>query len=157
APSGASAAPPSGSATAALSSQPSAAPAANNVAACVKKLFPEGTFEEPLDLTSLCAETDPFKGVADIKVELVRPRRATSDGMKEWALLGWYEVPAIAIIRARCCASAPPLVLPEVPRWCTPMGDALGQLEAAALAATDPADKDLRKAVDAYTNNIYCV
>jgi hypothetical protein len=76
--------------------------------------------------------------------------------MKEWALLGWYELAAFSVIRARCCPSPPPLQLPEV-RGCTPVPDLLAGISAAAAATTDPADKALKKAVDAYTSNVYCI
>jgi hypothetical protein len=76
--------------------------------------------------------------------------------MKEWALLGWYEMAAFSVVRARCCPSAPPLQLPEA-HGCAPMPDVLAGIAAAATATADPADKALKKAVDAYTDAIHCV
>src|SRR5262249_45374742 len=79
-----------------------------------------------------------------------------SEGMREWALLGWYELAAYSVMRERCCPSPPPLQLPEV-RGCTPMPEVLSGISAAAAATTDPEDRALKKAVDAYTNNVYCI
>jgi hypothetical protein len=76
--------------------------------------------------------------------------------MREWALLGWYELAAVSLLRARCCPSARPFEWPEA-RACKPMAEALAPLDRAALAAPDPSDKALKDAVDAYTHEVYCI
>src|SRR5262249_38317751 len=126
------------------------------VTACVVPLFPADSFDASTDFSFLCAETDPFKGGTAVRTELVRARRNISEGMREWALLGWYETAAFSVIRSRWCPSAPPLQLPEV-RGCTPMPEVLGQLAAAAGSTSDPADKALKKAVDAFTDDVHCI
>ncbi len=133
------------------------APATTDLAACVKPLFPAESFDAASDFAFVCAEVDPIKGGAGIRTQLVRARKNMSDGMKEWALLGWYELAAFSVLRAHCCPSAPPLQLPELPRGCTPVPEALGAIAAAAAATTDPDDKALKKAVDAYTDDVHCI
>jgi hypothetical protein len=86
----------------------------------------------------------------------VRSRRNISEGMKEWALLGWYAMAAFTVVRTRCCPSASPLQLPEV-HGCPSMADALAGIATAAGATADPADEALRKSVDAYTDAVHCV
>jgi hypothetical protein len=133
----------------------SAAPPAG-LAACVVPLFPPESFDASTDFSFVCSEADPLKGGSAVRTQLVRSHRNLSEGMKEWALLGWYEPAAFSVIRARCCPSAPPLQLPEV-RGCTPVPDLLAGISTAAAATRDPADKALKKAVDAYTSNVYCI
>jgi hypothetical protein len=40
---------------------------------------------------------------------------------------------------------------------CTPMAEILAPLERAALATSDPGDKAVHDAVDAYTHEVYCI
>jgi hypothetical protein len=122
----------------------------------VVPVFPPESFDASSDFSFVCEEADPIKGASAIRTQLVRSHRNISDGMKEWALLGWYEVPAFAVVRARCCPGAPALKLPETP-GCSPVAELLGGITAATAATTDPADKALKKAVDAYTSNLYCI
>lgn len=39
--------------------------------------------------------------------------------------LGWYELPATAVIRRGCCPGAAPIKLPETPGWCEQLQDVL--------------------------------
>jgi hypothetical protein len=134
------------------------APAAPiDVTACVKPLFPADSLDASSDFAFVCAEADPIKGGAAVRTQLVRAHKNMTDGMKEWALLGWYELAAFSVLRAQCCPGAPPQKLPELPRGCTPVPDALGEIAAAARATSEPADPALKKAVDAYTDDVHCV
>ncbi len=118
--------------------------------------FPADSFDASTDFAFLCTEADPAKLAAAVRAELVRSHHNLSDGMKEWALLGWYELPAVALVRSRCCpASAPPLALPDTGA-CPPITQVLGTLATAAAATSDPSDKALQKAVDGYTTDVYC-
>jgi hypothetical protein len=125
------------------------------VSECVVSLFPADSFDPTTDFSFVCAETDPQRGGELVRAQLVRNHRNISDGMKEWALLGWYEMAAFSVVRARCCPSASPLQLPEV-HGCAPMADVLAGITAAAAATADPEDKALKKAVDAYTDAVHC-
>jgi hypothetical protein len=119
-------------------------------------LFPPDSFDNATDFSALCSETDPLKMSAMIRKELVRSRHPVSDGMREWAMLGWYEVPADSLVRSRCCPSSKPFEFPET-RTCKPMAEVLAPLDRAAAAASDPGDQALRDAVDAYTREVYCI
>ncbi len=148
----------SATAPAVLSTAASApARAPTDVTACVTPLFPGDSLDPSSDFSFVCAEADALKGAAAVRAQLVRAHRNMSDGMKEWALLGWYEPAAFSVLRAHCCPSASPQKLPEVPRGCAPVSEAFAEIAAAAAATSDPADKALRKAVDAYTDDIHCI
>jgi hypothetical protein len=130
--------------------------ASSDAAACVVPLFPADSFDPATDFSFVCTETDPIKGAAAVRAQLVRARHNASEGMKEWALLGWYEMAAFSVVRARCCPSPPKLQLPEVIS-CAALPDLLDGIASTAKATTDPADKGLRHAVDALTTAIHCV
>src|SRR5262249_21090343 len=130
------------------------APAAGGVAACVLPLFPPESFDAATDFSFICSETDPIKGGASIRMQLVRAHHNVSEAMKEWALLGWYEMASFAVLQAHCCPSVAPLKLPEV-HGCPSMPDALAAIASAAGATSDPADKALKKIVETYTNDIH--
>ena len=163
APSAASAASPSASSSvapsASVSASPSASPAAPTDAnACLAPLFPPDTFMElPPSLGFVCTITDPRKGGGAVRTEVVRAgaRKRVSDGMREWAVLGWYEMAAFAIMRSSCCPSAAPLDIPIAIPTCdieTPL------LELATLASSAAAeDAKVTAALDAYTNAVRCV
>jgi hypothetical protein len=123
-------------------------------------LFAKGTFSGDArpDFSFVCRESDPRRGVAGIKkqVVLAAAKRSVSDGMREWALLGWYELASYAVMRARCCPGAPSLKLPPAPSPCHGLEAFLDDLGAAAIAARDPKDKDLDKAIKRYTDEVYC-
>jgi hypothetical protein len=119
-------------------------------------IFPPESFEATSDFSFVCSETDPIKGGAAIRTQLVRAHHNVSDGMKEWAILGWYEMAAFSVIQAQCCPSAAPVKLPEI-HGCRSLPEAFSAISAAARAASDPSDKALKKAVEAYTNDIHCI
>jgi hypothetical protein len=119
-------------------------------------LFPRDSFDRSPDFSALCSETDPLKASGVIKKELVRARHTISDGMREWALLGWYELPTASLVRSRCCPSPAPFEYPET-KSCKPMAEVLAPLDRAAASTSDPADKAVRDAVDAYTHEVYCI
>lgn len=105
----------------------------------------------------MCTITDPRKGGGAVRTEVVRAgaRKRVSDGMREWAVLGWYEMAAFAIMRSSCCPSAAPLDIPIAIPTCdieTPL------LELATLASSAAAeDAKVTAALDAYTNAVRCV
>jgi hypothetical protein len=137
--------------------QPVSLPASpGGVTGCVVPLFPPDSFDAASDFSFVCSEADPLKGGAVIRTQLVRAHHHVSEGMKEWALLGWYEMSAFSVIQAHCCPSAAPLRLPEVP-GCEPLQETFAGITTAVGATSDPSDKTLKRAVDAYTTNIHCI
>jgi serine/threonine-protein kinase len=140
---------------AASASVQGAAADAPGVEQCATPQFAEGTFSgiDP-DLSFLCSETDPRRGASRLKSEVVRAStgRKVTEGMKEWSVLGWYEMAAFAIIRRRCCAAPQPLSLPAPTGGCKPLDRALDDLGDAATTA----GADLEAALGAYTKAIHC-
>ncbi len=118
----------------ASAAQPPSAPVAD-VGKCMSALFAEGSFARPVgtSLDFVCAQRDPRKGAPAVREVVVRASQGrVTDGMREWALLGWYELAAYAAIRGRCCPGAAPLELPVTPGSCPDFGDALRAISAAA-------------------------
>src|SRR5262249_53128453 len=107
-----------------------------DIAACALPVFAPGTFDDagPPDQGRICNELAPRHGAAALRADVVRANRgrATSEGVREWSLLGWYEMAVFSVIRARCCPSTTPLALPALPDWCVPLDAALNELGATA-------------------------
>jgi serine/threonine-protein kinase len=84
---------------------------------------------------------------------IVASRGQVTEGMREWAVLSWYELAAFAIVRARCCASPAALVLPA------PIGGACAPLDVALndLAAKSAAHEETEPALERFTSAIHCV
>jgi eukaryotic-like serine/threonine-protein kinase len=144
-------------ASASASAPPVSAAPPVDAAACVASVFPADSFGASPDFSFLCTERDPLKGAAAVRTQLVRAHRNDSGGAREWALLGWYEIAAFSMMRGHCCASPPPLEVPEVPRSCAPLPGVLAEIDAAIRSAADVSDERLGKAVDAYTRDAYCI
>lgn len=149
--------PPAASASAAVDA-PVACPRAGVEATCLASLFPADTFAATApDLTFICEETNPVRGGGSIRSAVVRGAGATlTASMKQWAVLGWYELPAFAAMQARCCPSPPPLELPPHPELCKAIGPALdGLARAVADPATPAASRD--EALQAYADAVQCI
>jgi hypothetical protein len=136
------------------------APTSTQLNACVIPLFAADTFtpEKPPDFSFLCQETDPRRGGAALKSQVVRASGGrVSEGMREWAVLSWYEMAAFALMRARCCPSPPPLTLPNMNGPCIPLDQRLNELTAATLGMkANDVDLKVRQAADQYTRAIHC-
>ncbi|WP_437588817.1 hypothetical protein [Sorangium sp. So ce1000] len=142
----------------------SAAPdpaAAAEFAACAMPVFPDKSVDAATagQLSFVCAEVDPMKGVAALKSHLTEAAGAggVSDATKEWAVLGWYDMATLAALRARCCHAPPPLALPSAPEGCTPLDEALNELATAVASASAPGDRAITKAARRYMRAAQCV
>ena len=75
-----------------------------------------------------------------------------TDGMREWGGLGWYEMATYALLRARCCASSPPL------KWtfdlACPVDQPLARLQEAVTARDQTA---IDEAVKDYSKQVVCL
>jgi serine/threonine-protein kinase len=148
----------SASATASATAPPApAAHAPGDLAACVQSMFPPESFPASPDFAFLCTETDPLKGAAGVRAEMVRAHKNESVAMAEWALLGWYDLAAFSVMRGHCCTSPPPLKTAEVPKSCDAVPEVLSSIDKAVAQAKSPSDEGVQKAVDAYTHDIYCI
>jgi hypothetical protein len=111
-------------------------------------------------LAFVCDETNPLKGAAAIRAQLVQAarNRGVSDATREWAVLGWYEMAAFSVLRAHCCPSPPPLDLPETSsKRCAPLDRVLNELTEAVAASSDPEDPAVEKAARGFTRTVQCV
>jgi hypothetical protein len=136
------------------------ASAGQGVEACMVPLFAKGTFEARSrpSFSFLCNETDPRRGSRLIRKQVVLGATSgfVSDGMREWALLGWYELAAYAVMRARCCPGAAPIELPESPGACPAIAQALNELGGATSKATRPEDEGIELALKHFREAINC-
>ncbi|MGK3969498.1 hypothetical protein WMF38_34070 [Sorangium sp. So ce118] len=148
---------------AADASAASAAPADGSAdfAACMAPLFPGRSVDAETagQLSFICAEVDPMKGVAALKGHLAQAAGAggVSDATKEWGVLGWYDMATLAALRARCCDAPPAFELPRAAEGCPPVDAALNDLGAAVASASSPGDRALAKAARRYTRTVQCV
>jgi hypothetical protein len=122
----------------------------SKLATCVAGYLPKGAFGKTPSVEWLCGETDPREGADKLHSAVVSsaPKGATTDAMRIFSRIGWYAMPAFAVVRAGCCADAKPLALPE--ENCG-MSAALTDVGKAAMAS-DAIDESLKK----YTESIHC-
>jgi hypothetical protein len=151
----------SGSKADQASTAPGQAAPAGDVTACIQPLFANNTFGHGVDVDFgfVCAETDPRRGSTQVVSAIVRAaaNRMVSDGMREWGMLGWHDMAAFAVMRARCCPSARPLLLPASKSTCPSMASALNELATVATSAIRIDDPSLRRAVHRYTETVTCI
>ena len=130
-----------------------------DVGACLVNLFPEDSFAEGAHpkLDVVCRENDPRKGAQKIHEALVIAGmgRTVSDGMREWAVMGWYELAAYAAVRGRCCPDATPLELPPSPGTCTSMQEALNAVAKAARPGAKESEQ--QDSLNAFRKSLSCM
>ncbi|MBL8742689.1 MAG: serine/threonine protein kinase, partial [Myxococcales bacterium] len=147
--------PQTGSATVSASSVASAA-VALGPAACLKSLFPKHTFTDSAPRAQVCEEQDPRRGALFLRAEIARLgtlEKTTTDAMRDWALLSWYEMAVFAGVRGKCCpASAPPLEAPTSVGTCPDVGNTLRQLETAART-----NKPTERPLDDFKLGVQCL
>jgi hypothetical protein len=143
-----------GTASASASAAPSAAPTPKDVDACVRRLFPAGSFGEGAPkLDFVCTQADAVRGAGELQSILVTEGRGeVSQGMREWAGLDWYSLPAFAMMRVTCCAEPPTLVW-KSPLAC-PIDEAMRTLEAVAPGGSDEA---VEAAIEEYGKTARCL
>ncbi|HEY3498156.1 MAG TPA: hypothetical protein VGK73_25835 [Polyangiaceae bacterium] len=122
----------------------------SKLAACVAGYLPKGTFGKSPDVEWVCSESDPREGGEKLRVAIVSaaPKGEVTDTMKIFARIGWYEMPAFAMVRAGCCPDAKPLALPD--GQCG-MDAALREIGDAVVSV-----KDVHPALKKYTESIHC-
>jgi hypothetical protein len=119
---------------------------------CVSGYMPKGTFDKAPDMSWVCDETDPRSGAEKLRVSLINGAKGTTtDAMKIFARIGWYDMAAFAVVRAGCCENAKPLTLPAPSAGCSAMDEALHEVGSSVVAARSY-DDSLKK----YTAAIHC-
>jgi hypothetical protein len=122
----------------------------SKLAACMASHLPKGTFAKTPDVDWLCSETDPRVGAEKLHTAIVAaaPKGAVTDAMKIFSRIGWYALPAFAVVRVGCCPDAKPIALPE--EHCS-MAQTLTDVGEAVEEA-----KDVTEPLKKYTDAIHC-
>jgi len=117
---------------------------------CVAGYLPKGSFVKAPDVEWLCPETDPREGAEKLHAAVVSaaPKGTVTAAMKIFSRIGWYALPAFAVVRAGCCPDAKPLALPD--EHCS-MSTALRDLGDAVVGS-----KDVTESLKKYTDSIHC-
>jgi hypothetical protein len=120
------------------------------LATCAAGYMPKNTFGKTPDVEWLCSETDPRVGAEKLHAAVVAaaPKGVVTDAMKIFSRIGWYAMPAFAVVRAGCCPDAKPLALPD--EHCA-MSAALRDVGDAVVAV-----KDVTEPLKKYTESIHC-
>jgi hypothetical protein len=123
---------------------------------CVRSYFPEREFAADANFAFVCEDSD-FREISLRLFDTARKQPISKDaaGAKAEASgvgLGWYELPAGAIIRKGCCSAAAPVNLPETVGWCE-------QLESAVRRIADDSEKagDLSPGARAFDKAVTCL
>jgi hypothetical protein len=121
----------------------------------MKRAFPDKTFTDEPALEFVCDEANAVEGrVAAEGGGRERRQRQTTPGMKEWAMLGFYELSTYAALRGRCCPGEPAFDVPDPPDKCEAMKAVLGSIAKAAKAGAS--DADATAATKAFTESVKC-
>jgi hypothetical protein len=129
--------------------------------ACVASYFVPGAFQGEPDFSFVCEgelreiaiklhDMVPLdaSGAGSAEGGAAAPPQAQDAGVRG-AGLGWYELPATAIIRKHCCVGSTP-ILPETPGWCEQLQNAVKRIADDSQGAGDlaPAARAFDKAVN---------
>jgi hypothetical protein len=132
-------------------------PSGGDVSACLASTFAASTFTSPPPgLDFICSETDAYKGGVNIRVKVIRAgggANGVTEGMREWSMLGWYEMAAFVAIRGACCDEAPPLKTQPGIDMC-PLD---AKLEGLAKAVRGADDAGMEEAVKEFGGMLRCL
>jgi hypothetical protein len=124
----------------------------DKIGSCVAGYLPKGTFDKAPDMSWVCEESDPRNGAEKLRVAVINGGKGTtSDAMKIFARIGWYDMAAFAVVRAGCCENAKPLSLPPPSPTCTAMDESLREIGSAVVAT-----RSYEEPMKAYTAAIHC-
>jgi hypothetical protein len=124
----------------------------DKVGSCVSGYMPKGTFDKAPDMSWVCDESDPRTGAEKLRVAVITGGKGvTTDAMKIFARIGWYDMAAYAVVRGGCCENAKPLNLPAPSPTCSPMDEALRDVASAVIA-----QRSYEEPLKAYTAAIHC-
>jgi hypothetical protein len=124
----------------------------DKIGSCVSGYLPKGTFDKAPDMSWVCEESDPRNGAEKLRVAVINGGKgSTSEAMKIFARIGWYDMAAFAVVRAGCCENAKPLVMPPPSPTCTAMDESLRDIGSAVVAS-----RSYEEPMKAYTAAIHC-
>jgi hypothetical protein len=114
---------------------------ADATATCVSTFLPEGALSKQANLAAYCAAGDLRQGM-----KLLRSSFATSGASagspKGWNELGWFELAALATLRAGCCSSATKITWPATSTDCPSLAEALEAL-GRAVSSSQKAEAEI--------------
>ena len=124
----------------------------DKVGSCVSGYLPKGTFDKAPDMSWVCEESDPRSGAEKLRVAVINGGKGvTTEAMKIFARIGWYDMTAFAVVRAGCCENAKPLSLPPPSVNCTAMDESLRDIGSAVVA-----QRSYEEPMKTYTAAIHC-
>ncbi len=126
-------------------------------AACLREMFAADSFTrvEP-GLAKICEDKSSAKIARRVKELVVNASGGRlTGGMKEWGMLGIFELAAIAAMRGHCCPDAETLVVPEVGGSCSKLGDSLMAITSASRPGASASD--LTAAVARFDEDARCI
>jgi hypothetical protein len=148
----------SGEAEPSASAAPSPSAAPEDQAECFSNLLAADSIVEGkhLDLAFVCKEADPRKAASKIRSKVIFAAGGhVSDAMREWSMMGFYELATYAAMRGRCCPGARPLELPPSPGTCPSIQDALNAVSRAAHAGATESEQ--ATALDGVRATLACI
>jgi serine/threonine protein kinase len=108
----------------------------DKLTSCVAGFLPKGTFVRTPDVSWLCSESNAIDGTLKLRVAVVSGGRGTTtDAMKTFSKIGWYDMPIWAVIRTGCCDMASAITLPEPAPKCDQLDSVLQEIGSAVLSS----------------------
>jgi hypothetical protein len=105
---------------------------------CVAAHFPPGSFRQDEQFGFLCSSSDLRSMNSQLHRRLVVAGAGkVTPGMRDWSLLGWYELAVTALIRTNCCSAveSAAIDLPQTGGGCAQLSTVIGALSKRPLAA----------------------
>ena len=123
----------------------------DQMATCVAGWLPKGAFGTRPDFGWVCKQPDPRDGAVQLRTALVANKAAgTTEAMKVFSRLGWYDLAVYAVIHEGCCSDEP-LKVPPPKEGCGGLGEPLRQIGSDVVANRDP-----KAALDAFDASARC-
>jgi hypothetical protein len=126
---------------------------------CLLPLFASGSFSETskAKLEFVCRETDPSMGAPRVReaVVLAGSRGVITDAMREWAVLGVYELAAFAALRGHCCPAAAQIELPASTGPGPPLAESLREIS--RISRPGSSDAEVDAALKSFDGVIRCL
>jgi|GEM_PF-2824198 len=110
---------------------------ADATATCIATFLPEGALAKQASLGGYCS-------AGDLRHATKLLRGAFASAPSKWSELGWFELAALATLRAGCCTNATKISWPVTSADCPSMADTLDAL-GRAVSSTQKADAEIAR------------
>ena len=111
---------------------------------CIASFLPEGALAKQANLSAYCSAGDLRHAMKLLRAAFAATPDNNVGTPKGWNDLGWFEVAALATLRAGCCNNASKIIWPAASSTCPPISeilDALGH----AVSSTQKADTEIAR------------